>query len=66
MSGTQTGMLISFIGGFTFFAASVMAIAQTDAKKVLAFSTVSNLGLMVACAGVGTAETIWAGVFLMI
>lgn len=66
MSGTQTGLLISFIGGFTFFAASVMAIAQTDAKKVLAFSTVSNLGLMVACAGVGTAETIWAGVFLMI
>jgi len=66
MSGTQTGLLISFIGGFTFFAASVMAIAQTDAKKVLAFSTVSNLGLMVACAGVGTAETIWAGVFLML
>ena len=66
MSGTQTGLMISFIGGFTFFAASIMAIAQTDAKKVLAFSTVSNLGLMVACAGVGTAETIWAGVFLMI
>ena len=66
MSGTTTGLMISFIGGFTFFAASIMAIAQTDAKKVLAFSTVSNLGLMVACAGVGTAETIWAGVFLMI
>ena len=66
MSGTMTGLMISFIGGFTFFAASIMAIAQTDAKKVLAFSTVSNLGLMVACAGVGTAETIWAGVFLMI
>ena len=66
MSGTQTGILISFIGGFTFFAASVMAIAQTDAKKVLALSTVSNLGLMVACAGVGTAETIWAGTFLML
>lgn len=65
MSGTQTGLLISFIGGFTFFAASIMAIAQTDAKKVLALSTVSNLGLMVACAGVGTPETLWAGIFLM-
>lgn len=65
MSGTQTGTLIGIIGGFTFFAASVMAIAQTDAKKVLALSTISNLGLMVACAGVGTPETIWAGVFLM-
>ncbi len=66
MSGTATGLLISFIGGFTFFAASFMAIAQSDGKKVLAFSTISNLGLMVACAGVGTTETIWAGVFLMI
>lgn len=66
MSGTRTGMLIGFIGGFTFFVASFMAIAQSDGKKVLAFSTISNLGLMVACAGVGTAETIWAGVFLMI
>lgn len=66
MSGTTTGLMISFIGGFTFFAASFMAIAQSDGKKVLAFSTISNLGLMVACAGVGTSETIWAGVFLMI
>lgn len=65
MSGTETGFMISFIGGFTFLSASVMAIAQTDGKKVLAFSTISNLGLMVACAGVGTPETIWAGVFLM-
>ena len=66
MSGTVTGMLIAAVGGFTFFAASVMAIAQTDAKKVLAFSTISNLGLMVACCGVGVTETIWAAVFLMI
>ena len=66
MCGTTTGLLISFIGGFTFFAASFMAIAQSDGKKVLAFSTISNLGLMVACAGVGTSETIWAGVFLKI
>ncbi len=66
MSGTTTGLLISFVGGFTFFAASIMAIAQTDAKKVLAFSTISNLGLMVACAGVGTADTLWAGVFLLL
>lgn len=66
MSGTTTGLLISFIGGFTFLSASFVAIAQTDGKKVLAFSTVSNLGLMVACAGVGTADTLWAGIFLML
>lgn len=63
---SMTGLLISFIGGFTFLAASFMAIAKTDAKKLLAFSTISNLGLMVACAGVGTPDTLWAGVFLML
>ena len=66
MSGTLTGTMISFIGGFTFLSASIMAIAQSDGKKVLAMSTISNLGLMVACAGVGRPETIWAGCFLMI
>ena len=65
MGGTVTGSMIALIGGFTFFMTSIMAIAQTDAKKVLALSTVSNLGLMVACAGMGTPDTIWAGIFLM-
>lgn len=65
MDGQEIGTMIAFIGGFTFLAASVMAIAQSDGKKVLAFSTISNLGLMVACAGVGREETIWAGLFLM-
>ena len=66
MEGTTTGTMISLIGGFTFILTSLMAIAQSDGKKVLAFSTISNLGLMVACAGMGRMETIWAGVFLMI
>ena len=65
MSGTTTGNMIAFIGGFTFLITSFMAIAQSDGKKVLAFSTISNLGLMVACAGVGTPETVWAAIFLM-
>lgn len=58
--------MVSFLGGFTFLAASMMAIAQNDGKKVLAFSTISNLGLIVACAGIGVEETIWAAVLLMI
>lgn len=66
MYGTMTGLMITLVGGFTFFMASLMAIAQSDGKKVLALSTISNLGLMVACAGVGQVETLWAGVFLMI
>ena len=45
MHGTTVEWTVSLIGGFTFIAASMMAIAQNDAKKVLAFSTISNLGL---------------------
>ena len=66
MHGTLTGWMIAFVGGFTFILTSLMAIAQSDGKKVLACSTISNLGLMTACAGMGTMETVWAGVFLMI
>ena len=66
LAGTTGGAMVSFIGGFTFLAASMMAIAQNDGKKVLAFSTISNLGLIVACAGIGEEETVWAAVLLMI
>ena len=66
MRGTSAGMTVAIVGGFTFFVASIRAIIHSDGKKILAYSTVSNLGLITACAGVGTDETVWAGVFLMI
>ena len=65
MTGNAVGLTVSLIGGFTFFVASVRAIIHTDGKKVLAYSTISNLGLIVACCGVGINETIWAAIFLM-
>ncbi len=43
-----------------------MAISQTNAKRVLAYSTIANLGLIVACAGVGTPEAVWAATFLVL
>lgn len=66
LSGNIVGLMVSCIGGFTFIMASMMAIAQNDGKKVLAFSTISNLGLIVACAGTGVKETVWGAIFLMI
>ena len=33
LNGNLTGLLVSCIGGFTFIAASVIAISQSDAKK---------------------------------
>ena len=66
MSGNYAGQMVYLCGGFTFFVASCLAISQSDGKKVLAYSTISNLGLIVACAGAGYQETIWAAVFLII
>lgn len=66
LNGNSVGQMVYIIGGFTFFAASLLAISQSDGKKVLAYSTISNLGLIVACAGVGYEETSWAAIFLII
>ena len=54
------------VGGLTFMLCSFMAISQSKAKRVLAYSTIANLGLIVACAGVGTPEAIWAATFLVL
>ncbi len=51
--GTSSINLMSFIGGFTALAGAGLAFAQWDIKKVLAYSTVSQLGYMVMALGVG-------------
>lgn len=66
LQDNYVGQMVYMVGGFTFFVASLLAISQSDAKKVLAYSTISNLGLIVACAGVGYEETSWAAIFLII
>ncbi|MCR5625829.1 MAG: NADH-quinone oxidoreductase subunit L, partial [Lachnospiraceae bacterium] len=66
MANHITGIMVTTIGGFTFFAASLLAISVSDGKKVLAYSTISNLGLITACAGVGQPEAVWAGIMLVL
>jgi NADH-quinone oxidoreductase subunit L len=45
--------LIALIGAATAFFAATVALAQTDIKRVLAYSTVSQLGYMFLALGVG-------------
>jgi len=63
---TYPGYLVALIGGFTFVAAAMLAISQQNAKRVLAYSTVSNLGLIIACAGLNTSMALSAAVMLII
>ncbi len=63
---SMVGYIISLVGGVTFLLASGIAISQSNAKKVLAYSTVANLGLVVACAGIGTYAAVWAAILLIV
>ncbi len=48
-----TMSLIAFIGAFTALFAATIAVAQNDIKRVLAYSTISQLGFMIAAVGIG-------------
>ncbi len=49
-----SGMLfVALIGGFTAFFAATMGLVMYDIKKVLAYSTISQLGYMIMGLGVG-------------
>ncbi len=45
--------IIAGVGAFTALFAATIAMAQRDVKKVLAYSTISQLGYMVAAVGIG-------------
>jgi len=46
-------MFVAFIGAFTALFAATIGVAQKDIKKVLAYSTISQLGYMFAALGIG-------------
>ncbi|MCL9780796.1 NADH-quinone oxidoreductase subunit L [Vibrio sp. S4M6] len=44
---------VSLVGAFTAFYAATCAVAQNDVKRILAYSTISQIGYMFAALGVG-------------
>lgn len=49
----DAGLVIALTGGLTSVLAAISAVFQHDIKKVLAYSTISQLGFMVAGMGIG-------------
>ncbi|MBX3003203.1 MAG: NADH-quinone oxidoreductase subunit L [Anaerolineales bacterium] len=49
----DAGNVVAIVGGITAFFAATIAVGQYDIKKVLAYSTISQLGFMVAAVGMG-------------
>jgi len=66
IQGTSLSSVIAFGGAFTFLVTAVLAIRQKVSKRVLAYSTIGNLGLITLCIGINTALSYSAAVALLV
>ncbi len=62
----QIAWPIAFVGGISFLATSVLAMAESNSKRVLAYSTIGNLGLITMCVGINTPLAISAAIILLL
>ena len=53
LSAPEASLVIAYVGAFTAFFSALIAVTQTNIKKVLAYSTISQLGYMFLALGVG-------------
>jgi len=56
IEGTWAMEAIAWIGGLTSLIAALMAVQQDDIKRILAYSTLSQLGYMVMAVGLGSSD----------
>ena len=52
-ASVEASMVVAIVGGLTAFFAATIALVQNDLKKILAYSTVSQLGYMFLAVGCG-------------
>jgi len=57
---------VAAVGGLTALVAAVIAITQNDLKRILAYSTISQLGYMFLALGTGTALGVVAAMFHLV
>ena len=62
---TRVTMVIAFAGAITFLGGALLGCTQSNGKRVLAYSTISNLGLVVACAGINSPLAYAAGLAII-
>ncbi|AEM73154.1 NADH-quinone oxidoreductase subunit L [Caldicellulosiruptor acetigenus] len=63
---TWLGGIVAVVGAFTFVSAALLAIFQSNAKRVLAYSTISNLGLIIALSSIAHRYAIYAAALLIV
>jgi NADH-quinone oxidoreductase subunit L len=63
VAAPAAGAVVAIVGCFTAILAALIALTQNDLKRVMAYSTISQLGYMFLGVGVGTLAGITAGMF---
>jgi len=63
---TKLAAVVALCGAFTFVGTSALAVGQSNGKKVLAYSTIANLGLIIACAGMNSKLAFAAAIMLIV
>jgi ech hydrogenase subunit A len=65
-TGTTMSTIVALFGAFTFVATCMLAVSQSDAKKILAYSTIANLGLIITCVGINTMASMTAATVIIV
>ena len=65
IQGTSLSYVIALGGAVTFVVTSFLAIRQSVSKRVLAYSTIGNLGLIILCIGLNTGLSYTAALTLL-
>ncbi|MGP3667808.1 MAG: NADH-quinone oxidoreductase subunit 5 family protein [Candidatus Bathyarchaeota archaeon] len=63
---TYLSLAIAAVGGLSFLVTAILAITQRESKRILAYSTIGNLGLIILCAGVNTSLAMVAALLLLV
>lgn len=64
--GNFAGIMIMMVGGITFITGAFTAVLQIDVRSVILHVFSAITGVIIVCAGIGTAESVWAGIMLLI
>ena len=65
LNDSRVMMGVAFAGALSFVGGALLACTQSNGKRVLAYSTISNLGLVVACAGIDSPLAYAAGLSII-
>ena len=67
LGGTETwGMLLAVVGSLTLLLAVVLGVFQTDVKRILAYTTLAVLGMLVMLLGIGSKYAIQAMIVFLL